>query len=93
LRKARAGGEKLVAQYPQAPLYRATLADVSLGIASPYLPSQADERMSWSRRALELTEALVAEFPDVPVYRDGLADSLRRVHDQIAKAVDAKSVI
>ncbi|MEX0676947.1 MAG: protein kinase [Pirellulales bacterium] len=88
LRKARAGGEKLVAQYPQVPLYRATLAQVSGSMAIPYYSvaaDQADERMACTRRALELAEGLVAEFPAVPAYREGLAGSLRGFGNQIAK--------
>ena len=74
LRKAVAAGEKLVADFPDVPSHRNTLARTYLSLgqvlqAMRKLPDAEKEL----RKAHDLLRRLVGDFPSVPAYRSNLA--------------------
>jgi serine/threonine protein kinase/Tfp pilus assembly protein PilF len=76
LRLARDGHEKLAADFPRVPAYRAGLArgHNDLGIMLHAL-GKGPEAEQQSRLAVAIWEKLVARFPRVPEYLQGLARS------------------
>lgn len=76
LRQAFALAEKLAADYPDQPKYRANLADI-LNQLTATLDQAGDrqEAMESAQRAFDLRKQLAAEFPAVIAYRHELANA------------------
>src|SRR5207302_4182410 len=81
--------EKLLAEFPSEPTYRAALADSyhQLGSLQKWRLDEPSERTF--RRSLALREKLAAEFPQVPDYQARLAVTLQGLSGADSSMPDA----